>query len=78
MPRGGLRCRIPGCERKGLAAHRVGLRGVVGRKPHAPELDPYQGIVWLDAQRTLESGCRLGGVAASGLLVSLGDERARR
>src|SRR5213076_1546760 len=77
-PTRGLGRRVPGGKRYGLAPHRIGLRGVAFAEPHAPELDPQQRVVGLDAQRPLEGRRRLTELAAAGLRVRLRDERSRR
>src|SRR6266513_6224238 len=77
-PTRGLGRRVPGGKRHGLAPHRIGLRGVAFAEAHAPELDPQQRVVRLDAQRPLEGRRRLTELAAAGLRVRLRDERSRR
>ena len=49
-----LRAGIPGGQRQRLAPEGLPLRGIVLPEPYPPELDPQQGIVGLDPQRTLQ------------------------
>ena len=53
-PRLSLRAAIAAGERKCLAAAALSLMRVALREPQPPEFYPYQGIVRLDAQGTVE------------------------
>ena len=76
-PRLSLRAAIAAGERKRLAAAALSLMGVALREPQPPQFYPYQGIVRLDAQGTVERRRGAVKVTARHQRSCLADQRTR-
>jgi hypothetical protein len=75
LPGRSLRLPIARSKRQRLVPHTIGLTVIASGISHAPELDPQQWIVRLDAHGALDRGGRATEVASVHMFVSLCNQR---